>query len=193
MTDLHDECGCTEYRELSRRGFVTAGLEHGRARAPRECPGLAPRRALGAVGQQLARRHRLDLHARRCRRTVAGGAVWRRRVLHGAPEHRDPPPRCHVAAARHRARQLLHAPAGDGGAAPGLPGQPTAHRARDGAVGDQLALALRGRALSRGRKAGRLRNRHRVACAAPDDLGPGQAHRAAARDLVRVGRAHGSR
>jgi uncharacterized protein (DUF1501 family) len=56
-----------------------------------------------------------------------------------------------------------------------------------GAVGDQLTLALRGRALPRGREAGRLRDRHRVAGAAPAHLGAAEADGATARDLVRGG------
>jgi uncharacterized protein (DUF1501 family) len=92
MTDPHDECGCQEYRELSRRGFVTAGLNVAALALPSGMPGVAPGGALGAVSQQFARRDRLDLHARRRRRALARRPVRRRRVLLGAPDHRHSSP-----------------------------------------------------------------------------------------------------
>ena len=42
MTDPHDECGCQEYRELSRRGFVTAGLNVMALALPSGMPGWLP-------------------------------------------------------------------------------------------------------------------------------------------------------
>ena len=124
MDDQHEvDCGCQEYNELSRRQFVAAARRDVRA-------GVLPRLAAEDRRWRRATR-RIETSSSRSS-CAAAPTASRLCAPFADPNYYTsrttiaiPRPDSHGGDQGHQSRQLLHVPAGDGGARAGVPGAAT--------------------------------------------------------------------